>query len=179
MSYVMTAEKLIRTLKDIAANYKTLYVMGCFGAPMNATNKKRYMDNCAYNRQAERRKMIASASSDTFGFDCVNLIKGVLWGWNGDVNATYGGAKYASNGVPDIGADTLMKYCTGVSKIFRDIVPGEAVWMKGHVGVYIGDGLVVECSPRWKNKVQITACANIGTKKGYTARQWTEHGKMK
>lgn len=48
--------------------------------------------------------MINAASADTFGFDCVCLIKGVLWGWHGDKNAVYGGATYTSNGVPDIGA---------------------------------------------------------------------------
>ena len=32
---------------------------------------------------------------------------------------------------------------------------GEMVWMDGHVGIYIGDGLAVECTPSWANKVQI------------------------
>ena len=39
---VMTNEKFVSIAKDIATNYKTLYVMGCFGSPLNATNKKRY-----------------------------------------------------------------------------------------------------------------------------------------
>ena len=38
--------------------------------------------------------MINSASSDTFGFDCVCLIKGILWGWNGNLNHVYGGATF-------------------------------------------------------------------------------------
>ena len=84
MKKVMKAQELVNKAKDIAKNYKTLYVMGCFGAPMNATNKKRYTSNYSYNKQASRVKMINSASSDTFGFDCVCLIKGILWGWNGD-----------------------------------------------------------------------------------------------
>lgn len=39
---MMTNKDLVAKLKDIATNYKTLYVMGCFGAPMTAanTNKK-------------------------------------------------------------------------------------------------------------------------------------------
>ena len=48
--------------------------------------------------------------------------------------------------------------------------------MKGHIGVYIGDGLAVECSPAWKNSVQITAC-NC-TKAGYNRRNWTKHGEL-
>lgn len=178
MSKVMTSTEFVAKLKDIATNYKTLYVMGCFGAPMNATNKARYRNNNDYNRQPARQAMIDAATADTFGFDCVCLIKGVLWGWDGNKNAVYGGATYASNGVPDIGADTMITKCAGVSTDFSKIEVGEAVWKSGHIGVYIGDGLAVECTPAWKNKVQITAVANIGAKSGYNSRTWTKHGKL-
>ena len=167
---------LIQKMREIATNYKTLYVMGCFGAPLNAANKKRYTSNHQYNRNPERTRMINAASDDTFGFDCVCLIKGVLWGWSGDKSKTYGGAVYASNGVPDIGADSMIQFCIGVSSDFSKIIPGELVWLPGHVGIYIGDGLVVECSPKWANRVQITALANIGGVSGYNARRWDKHG---
>lgn len=173
----MKSTEFINKAKDIANNYKTLYVLGCFGAPMTSANKKRYINNCSYNKK--RASMINSASSDTFGFDCVCLIKGILWGWNGNKNAVYGGAKYCSNGVPDVGADQIMNYCSGVSTNFKNIIPGELVHMSGHVGIYIGNGLAVECSPRWKNKVQITAVGNIGSKSGYNTRTWTNHGKLR
>lgn len=172
----MTNIELANKLKDIAQNYKTLYVMGCFGAPMTAANKRRYTQNHSYNKQASRTAMINTASADTFGFDCVCLIKGVLWGWNGSKTATYGGAKYACNGVPDIGADSMINVCKNISTDFSKIEVGEAVWMSGHIGVYIGDGLAVECTPKWANKVQITAC-NC-SKSGYNRRNWTKHGKL-
>ena len=175
---MMKSTEFIAKLKEIATKYKTLYVMGCFGAPMTDTNKKRYTNNHTYNKQAARTKMINAASADTFGFDCVCLIKGVLWGWCGNAAKIYGGAGYAINGVPDIGADTMITKCSGVSTDFTNIVPGEAVWMPGHIGVYIGDGLAVECTPKWDNKVQITAVANIGNKAGYNSRKWTKHGKL-
>ena len=178
----MTAAAFVSKAVDIAKNYKTLYVMGCFGAPMTAANKVRYINNGAsgnYNAQASRKAMIQAASADTFGFDCVCLIKGILWGWSGDLSKTYGGATYASNGVPDLSADGMIKVCTGVSSSgWADMVPGEAVWMAGHIGIYIGDGLAVECSPKWDNKVQITAVGNIGKKAGYNTRTWTKHGKL-
>jgi hypothetical protein len=173
---VMNNLEFVNKLKDIAKNYKTLYVMGCFGAPMTAANKRRYCSNHSYNRNASRTKMINAATASTFGFDCVCLIKGVLWGWNGNKNATYGGAKYASNGVPDIGADKMITQCSNISTDFSKIEIGEAVWMSGHIGVYIGDGLAIECSPKWANGVQITAC-NCD-KKGYNRRDWTKHGKL-
>lgn len=172
----MTNKEFAAKLKQIATGYKTLYVMGCFGAPMTPANKKRYCNNHDYNRQTARTAMIQAASADTFGFDCVCLIKGVLWGWNGNTSATYGGAKYASNGVPDIGADTMITKCSDISTDFSNIEIGEAVWMKGHIGIYVGDGLAVECTPKWANKVQITAC-NC-TKNGYNRRNWTKHGKL-
>ena len=149
---------LAAMLRDIAENYKTLYVMGCFGAPMNAANKKRYTNNHEYNRRADRTRLINAASSDTFGFDCVCLIKGVLWGWCGDTSKNYGGAYYCSNGVPDLGTERMISVCKEVSTDFSDIEVGELLWMKGHVGLYIGSGLAVECTPSWQNKVQITAC---------------------
>lgn len=174
----MTNNEFVKRCKEIAQNKKTLYVMGCFGAPLNASNKKRYCKNHSYNKTAARQKMINAATSYTFGFDCVCLIKGVLWGWNGNTSKTYGGATYLSNGVPDIGADSMIKKCKSVSTDFSKIEVGEAVWTDGHIGVYIGDGLAVECTPNWKNGVQITAVANIGKKSGYASRKWKKHGKL-
>ena len=84
--------------------------MGCFGAPMNATNKQRYTQNSSFNQQADRTAKINAASADTFGFDCVCLIKGILWGWNGNTNAVYGGATYASNGVSDMMSHIFERY---------------------------------------------------------------------
>lgn len=172
----MTNKEFVKKLIDVAKNYKTLYVMGCFGSPMTEANKTRYCNNHSYNQKAARQAMIKAANANTFGFDCVNLIKGVLWGWNGDKAKTYGGAKYATNGVPDISADGMIAKCLSVSTNFSNIEIGEAVWCPGHIGVYIGDGLAVECTPAWKNCVQITAC-NC-TKSGYNRRNWTKHGKL-
>lgn len=176
MKTVMKASEFVAKLKNIATNYKTLYVMGCFGAPMTTTNKKRYINHHPYNQQPARVKLINAASADTFGFDCVCLIKGVLWGWDGDKNKIYGGAKYATKGVLDVDANTMINLCSGVSTDFGKIEIGEAVWTDGHIGVYIGDGLAVECTPAWKNKVQITACNTA--KAGYNTRKWKKHGKL-
>ena len=120
--------------------------------------------------------MINAASSDTFAFDCVCLIKALLWGWDGSLNTTNGGAVYKSNGVPDIGTEQIINVCTDVSTDFSNIKVGELLWMSGHVGIYIGDGLAVECTPAWKNCVQITCVRNINQSgNGHT---WTKHGKL-
>ena len=106
----------------------------------------------------------------------MGLIKGLLWGWTGDPSKTYGGARYASNGVPDIGEDEMIRRCAGVSADFSGIRPGAAVWMPGHIGIYIGDGLAVESSPKWANGAQITAVGDLGTVPGYNARTWKKWG---
>ena len=112
---MMKSSELVAKVVDIAKHYKTLYVMGCFGAPLTDTNKSRYIKNHSYNMAAARTAIIMAATPDTFGFDCVNLIKAVLWGWTGDKTKSYGGAKYATNGVPDIGADTMITKCKDAS----------------------------------------------------------------
>lgn len=170
----MTNKELVAKLKTIANDYKTLYVLGCIGAPLTEANKNRYCNNLSYNKN--REAMIRAASNDTFGFDCVCLIKSVLWGWDGSTNKVYGGADPYTNGVPDIDADAMIGVCNEVSEDFSNVEIGEYLWMPGHCGVYIGDGLAVECTPKWENKVQITACN--GSKKGYNRRDWQKHGKL-
>lgn len=175
-SSIITSKEFSEKVVKVAKNYKTLYVMGCFGAPMTDENKDRYTKNHKYNTKTLREKMIREASSDTFGFDCVNLIKGILWGWNGDKNEIYGGAVYNSNNVLDVNADGMIEICEDVSDNFSNIEIGEVVWLKGHIGVYIGKGLVVECTPRWNNGVQITAMNK--SIKGFHMRTWNKHGKL-
>ena len=172
---IKTGKELATACLNVANNYKTLYVMGCFGAPMNTANKERYCQNHSYNQQTVRQVMIIAATSDTFGFDCVCLIKGLLWGWNGNKDKTYGGAAYASNGVPDVSADGIIGKCKDVSTDFSKLVVGELLWMTGHVGIYIGNGQAVECTPAWKNGVQVTDVLNI---KSGTGHRWVKHGKL-
>jgi len=175
---IKTSAQLASAAKAAAQNSKTLYIRGCFGAPMNESNQKRYTNNHSYNRKPERTAKIRAADGDTFGFDCVCFVKGLLWGWAADASKVYGGAVYKSNEVPDINADTMITKCEAVSEDFSDIQVGEFLWLKGHCGIYIGEGLAVEATPKWRDGVQITAVHNIGRKAGYNGRSWTSHGKL-
>ena len=177
---VMKASELVWRHIEVAKNYKTVYMWGCFGSPVtngSITEKaNQYPDWYGAMKQANLRALIGKSY---FGFDCVNLTKGILWGWNGNQNAAYGGARYAVNSVPDVSADGMIAKCRDVSTSGWDkLVPGEGLWMPGHWGLYIGDGLAVECTPAWQNGAQITAVLNIGYKSGYNARRWTKHGKL-
>lgn len=171
---MMPVTTLIDKLQ-LALTVKTLYVSGCFGAPMTAANKARYTQNNSYNSRADRKAKIQAATEDTFGFDCVCLIKGILWGWTANQFKQYGGAVYASNGVPDISADNIIKACPAVRRDFSNIVPGALLHKPGHVGIYLGDGLAVECTPIWNDCVQTSYVANVGAS-GSRTRTWSSWG---
>lgn len=160
----MRATEFVTALTTIATQYKTVYAWGMFGSQI--TKKSVTAKAKQYPNWYDGRSFGSLYKSDppVYGFDCIGLIKAVLWGWNAST-----GAKYASNGVPDVSADGMIWLCSEVSSDVTDISVGEFVWMRGHCGVYIGDGKVVESTPIWKNGVQITAL---------TARKWTKHGKL-
>lgn len=177
MGTLYSADEFVNKLLDIANNHKSLYILGCFGAPMNRKNKTRYENNNEYNKK--RKSIIESASLDTFGFDCVGMVKAIAWGWCGDVSKTYGGATYTANGVPDVGAKGMLDTCCkDVSTDFSNIRKGEFLWMNGHCGVYIGEGLAVECTPKWDNKVQFSGVLNVNGNFKNHNRTWTKHGKL-
>ena len=112
-------------------------------------------------------------------FDCVCLIKAILWGWNADLSKKHGGAVYKSNGVPDIGDAKFYEVCTKKSSDFTKLQPGEILHMKGHVGVHIGNGDVIEATKGWKkNKVLKSKVSSDGTRSlnGVKNGKWTGHG---
>lgn len=72
--------------------------------------------------------------------DCVGLIKG--YGWLSTDTMTI---DYGTHGMPDIGANEMYFNAThkGMIETMPD-TPGLAVWKTGHIGVYIGNGEVIE-----------------------------------
>lgn len=107
--------------------------------------------------------------------DCSGLIKGILWGYPDN-------GKYASNGVPDTNANNMIATCcTGVTSDMSKLRKGMVVWMSGHIGIYCGDGVVVESSPRWENGIQRTYPAGcpVGNKHHLNQRKWTKCGYLK
>lgn len=73
--------------------------------------------------------------------DCVGLIKGYMWS-----ETPYSPPKYKANGFEDVSANGLFNICKNRSTDMKKMpeVKGLAVFMNGHVGVYIGGGYVIE-----------------------------------
>ena len=181
----MKNTELVAKVLDVAKNHNTLYVMGCFGAPLTGGNVTRYCNNHTYNKDATRTAMIKAAADKTppvFGFDCVNLIKAILWGWDADGAQEYGGAKYQSNGVPDTTVDGIFDMCSMKSSDFSGIKPGAMLYMSngGHCGIYIGAGLAIEATGSWERKIYVTALNNMQDEypnTGYDKRRtWQKWG---
>lgn len=187
--------QLMAKAYEILRHYNTCYLYGGIGqivtqSVVNA-KAKQYPSFYTSARKANYTQYINS-SKRYWGFDCVNLYKSILWGWNGDESKSFGGAIYASNGVPDASADGLFSYCTSKSSTGWDsMMIGEALWMSGHFGLYVGNGKCIECSPRWNriglgtswgeewNGVMLTGvsnCSNCPT--DIHTRKWTKHGKL-
>lgn len=106
--------------------------------------------------------------------DCSGLIKACIW--NYPINGRY------EHIMKDINADTMIQHCTVTSTDFKKIEKGCIVHQKGHIGVYIGDGIVIESTPKWSNGVQMTFCSKCGynNTKGLNVRDsWTSWGKLK
>ena len=159
-----------------ALNSNTVYALGMWGQILTndniAAKAKQYPSFYTSSKVSQLKTYVGK---QYFGFDCVCLVKAVLWGWNGSTTAANGGAKYGSNGVPDIGTGTILDKCSKVSADFTNIVPGALVWMTGHVGVYIGNGQVIECTAAWTKKVLQSALKNNGVK-GQYERKWEKWG---
>ena len=120
-----------------------------------------------------------------YEFDCVCYIKSILWGWNNEKSG-HGGAKYCSNGVPDIGTEQMIGVCHNVSTDFSKLKVGEMVYMNGHVGICakiptkneLGD--IYEATTGWGTKKVIKSQININGARTYNGRggskPWTKHG---
>ena len=172
----MKVNDFITVLKK-ALNSNTIYCTGMFGQPITTdiieSKSKQYPSN--YN-STKVSKLKSLVGRNYFGFDCVCFIKGILWGWNGDTENSNGGAVYNSNNVPDVDTEGLYAKCE-TSTDFSNIIPGALVWMKGHVGIYIGNGNVIECTAAWTGNVLESKLGNLGYKGTYV-RNWTGWGKL-
>ena len=195
---MMKVNDFINQLKKALGSH-TVYATGAFGAsignyPSQAQRYYKNMYDAVYKedkaagksddyakKDAEvwgQKVLTAAKTKPCFAFDCVGLPKGVLFGWDAIAEDVYGGGDYEGNQVPDFGTDVIYD-CKDVSSDFSKIVPGELLWLKGHVGVYIGNDIAIECTTGWTDNVLKSVVTNIRpAKSGEYGRKWAKHGKL-
>ncbi len=124
---------------EFAADKGWGYVWGTYGTVLSPDFLEskiiQYPDEVGGKEDFIREKWLGKRTAD-----CVGLIKGYSW-YDTASQMTI----LVSNGMPDIGADTMYENATEKGTIDTiPEIPGLAVWKEGHIGVYIGDGKVVE-----------------------------------
>lgn len=162
-------DEYIKKLLWICNNFMTYYGGGGWGCPANEKNKKRFN--------------APNAPAGSFIFDCCGFAyKAIPWGWTGDYSKMYGGCTFPVASDPLRALDTMnvASICSEpLSSDFTKILPGEVLYMKGHVAIYIGEGKAIECTSKWTHNVLISQVSNInsGLNMKYK-RKWTSHGKL-
>lgn len=171
---LMTSKDLVSKAKEIV-KLPTQYLVGGFGCRLG---KDWYDTTYSWNKaNASLLKTKSNTNPITFGFDCVCLIKGILWGFCGDANKTYGGAVYDKS--TDYSVGQMMNTCSDISTDFTKIDEGEFLFLgKSHIGIYIGNGEVIESTPAWKCCVQRTLLPSRNTTnyEKLPVRNWDSHG---
>lgn len=144
----------------------SIYVYGTFGQRL--TNSLISQKVKQYPSQNKSRELLYKNALRTYGnvyaFDCVGLIKSYLWGG-------YGNVKY--NAKQDVSANGMVQ----VAKVKGNIStlperPGVLVQMNGHIGVYIGNKEVIECTPNKTYAKQAHKAGGV-CKTKLSARKWT------
>ncbi len=173
---MMDAIAFAQRAGQIAQSMKTVYMKGVFGAPVSEkllkSKQKQYP---TWYTEAKMTVFREKIDTETFGFDCVCFIKAILWGFTGDLGEEWGGAEYQKDGIPDFSVEGMQKYLTEVSDDFDHIAVGEVVFLPGHCGIYIGNGLCAEATTAFGGGVLLSA---LNGRDGYPKRRWEGHGKL-
>lgn len=154
-----------------AATQPSIYLWGTFGMRLTEALIQQKMAQYP-NRYSPQRVdyLRAQIPNRPWAWDCAGLIKGILWGWEGNADSAYGGAQYESNGVPDGNVSGMERNCTDLSEDFSTLRLGELLFYPGHVGVYAGDGTVIEATLDYERDGVVIS--------PLSRRNWTRHGKL-
>lgn len=128
-----------------ALNAKSAYIYGAFGQTVTMEFLQRqasqFAGNTAANLTPSEVESIYYRYAGHPSFDCIGLIKAYWW-----LNEETGEIQYGSNGAADMnatGAYNTYAVQKGPIKTMPEIL-GLAVWQPGHIGVYVGNGEVIE-----------------------------------
>lgn len=105
-------------------------------------------------------------------FDCIGMIKSFLWHDYSQYNTNYYGVT-----CPDLDCEAMIKRASVKGNINSiPEVEGIIVYQKGHVGVYIGNGEVIEATAGFTGKVLKSHFK--GNHKTFKRTTWTHWFKM-
>ena len=193
MAYIFTAKEFVERLFKAMNTAEQTYCNSCFGSNLTYPEMiDQYTTETLWDRThaaetTAKAKAAKAAGKPLFGWDCVNLPKGILWGWTGDSTTPRAGAVYQSNGVPDTTIEAIYKdYCREQSTDWSNVEIGEfCVYTEkyGHCGVYVGDGMMIEATTKWDGKIQLSQVQNMIDNGKYVkisdkVRKWWAHGKL-
>ena len=124
---------------EYAADKGWGYVYGTYGTVLSESmltaKMEQYPDEVATKEQFIRDTWLGKRTAD-----CVGLIKG--YGWFNTVSQE---TEIGSNGMQDLSANGMYDAATVKGEISTiPETPGLAVWKDGHIGIYVGDGNVIE-----------------------------------
>ena len=119
------------------------YIYGAYGQDVTMAflkQQSRFFTDSDANLTNSEVNFIYETYGGKPAFDCIGLIKAYEW-----IDEDTGIIRYQSNGFRDVGADGMFRSAV----IFGEIssipdTPGLAVCMSGHIGIYIGNGEVIE-----------------------------------
>lgn len=131
------AKDLVSYVKEKAAKDKTIYVLGAFGNNFTSAFLEQKCNQLTWN-QENRGFLSGYVDKGYQAFDCVGLIKAFLWD---DDPSNYKASEDEN--------EVMMYDRAKVKGMIASMPerPGILVFMPGHVGVYIGNSYVVECTP--------------------------------
>lgn len=167
-SVVYAAKQFCDILKHIAVQLSTRY-------------NNKWPNNLGFNH------------GSYWSFDCWNLVKAIIWGWNESIPVGKYQAPNLSTGLGDWGGWTILQCCNGISVDFNSINEGEFLLTqdKGHAGVYVGEFKdrygqlcnVVECTVSFGASRVIGSWVDPdGTRRnckgGQVSKSWHWHGML-
>ena len=173
---VLTQKQFVDFLKSLPFGYASQY-------------NNKYPYNCLFNQGKAINGMTIYSS------DCNNLVKSTIWS-KATLPKNKGEFVYKKGqyGLGDVSCEQLIALCNNQSTNFTKIIPGECLWMQGHIGTFVG-----EWTGKWDGKtytwntIEATSCwgtdgilatytdaqgRRFNHKGGTQAGTWKKHGKL-
>ena len=133
------------------------------------------------------------ATNDVLWGDCVCTTKSAIWG---KLTIPEKGKNWhlpGKYGLEDLTCEQLIAACSDVNSDFTKLIPGECLWMNGHIGTYVGDFSfkfngkewfcnVIEATAGFEHGILATYVDANGNryngKGGEAGGKWLKHGRL-